>query len=182
MSGANQATAIRRFVEKARATGATPSEALASLDAPEAPVPCKRPVSGAWRRVYVTGSVELYDHALIPLRVLSSVDWVGETEGGNGWEYHVSVSRRTKTFRQRVASDDVVKMALEAFGMTEAREDNHVPNGVVRNFWLPVDGRPPHCDCETTEAPHPMGDGTTSAVWREDGKGRPPGPLEPASG
>ena len=40
-----------------------------------------------------------------------------------------------------------------AFGMTDAEEDNHVPGGFVRNYWLSVaENLIGHeCQCKTTE-------------------------------
>lgn len=74
------------------------------------------------------------------INVVSSVP---RTEAGPEW--HISV-----TFRGGRASREQVRAALAAFDMRDAEEDNHVPHGKARNFWLPVnrDARGKHCKCK----------------------------------
>lgn len=43
-------------------------------------------------------------------------------------------------------------------------EDNHVPNGQVRNFWKPFDPEAKECRCKDEEPPHEEVGGY---VWRE---------------
>lgn len=65
---------------------------------------------------------------------------------GSGLHFHISFTAKGKH-----ADTRPVLRALKAFGLSEAREDNHEP-GAARNFWLPVD--PAHrvdCECKTTE-------------------------------
>jgi hypothetical protein len=155
-----------------------PSAIHPILGGGEPPAECKRPTEGAWTRIAKRGNAELFQHCIADLWVLSTVDFIPVTEGGNGWEYHISICKLRRG-RPTVATDDQARLALRAFGMLAAGEDNHTPGGVARNFWLPVNGSALHCDCLAAEEPRPMGDGTTGAVWREDGKDRRPGPLEP---
>lgn len=126
----------------------------------------KRPSSGAWVRTGSHGfdagtgpvAAEVYDHPS-GTRVLSSVDFIPEPEG-HGLEFHVSIS-----CAGRRASREQVRAALRDFGMKRAEEDNHVPGGIARNFWLPVDPKDPvGCECVNTEKPHDEGDGF---IWRE---------------
>ena len=68
------------------------------------------------------------------LIVMSSVEVAhDENDIDKGPSYHVSVSKRTG----RCTSNEA-KFVVQAFGMEDSDEDNHVPNGVVRNFWMPV--------------------------------------------
>lgn len=78
--------------------------------------------------------VQAWAHRAAGLFVLSAVE-VAEDPGQSslGPEYHLSVSR----FGKRVSSAKAL-WALEQFGLRDAREDNHVPGGVARNFWRPV--------------------------------------------
>lgn len=66
---------------------------------------------------------------------------------GIGPQDHMSVSQGGHRPAKRALA-----MALAAFGMTGAEEDNHHP-GVARHFWRPVD--PAHrvaCECKEDEA------------------------------
>jgi len=122
----------------------------------------KRPRSGAWVRTgthtYKGGTAEIYDHPS-GMRVLSSVDWVSGADG-KGLEFHISISAMGGR-----ANRDQVRQALADFGMRKGIEDNHVPNGKARNFWLPVDpALKAGCHCFETEEPHDEGDGY---IWRE---------------
>jgi hypothetical protein len=78
--------------------------------------------------------VEAWEHKS-GLFVLSAVE-VTKPEPGEpelGPEYHLSVSNAG----QRCSWADAV-WTLSQFGLIDATEDNHVPNGKVRNFWRPV--------------------------------------------
>lgn len=78
-------------------------------------------------------------------------------------EYHVSFS---------VNGDRVPQGFMEAlirqWGLESFEEDNHVPNGKVRNFWHKVEGRQEACPCKENEKPTEEVGGY---VWREDKEG-----------
>lgn len=129
----------------------------------------KRPKAGAWIRtgthmisdpaMPAMGSAEVYDHPS-GMRVLSSVDHVWIDAERHQLEYHVSIS-----CAGRRATRAQVDQALRDFGMRKGFEDNHVPGGIARNFWLPVNpADPTGCHCELDEKPHDEGEGY---VWRE---------------
>lgn len=69
-------------------------------------------------------------------------------------EYHISVSGlkhlATKNYR---CSDSRARWVLKQIGLDGWFEDNHVPHGLVRNFWRPVGE--PHvgevCPCVNEE-------------------------------
>ena len=66
--------------------------------------------------------------------VISAVEVAKDPQDiDKGPEYHVSISRN----RQRCTRNEA-RFVLKAFGMEDADEDNHVPGGFVRNFWMPV--------------------------------------------
>ncbi|WP_261533582.1 hypothetical protein [Burkholderia multivorans] len=81
---------------------------------------------------------ECWFHRASCLFAISAVE-VAAPEGGvsKGPEYHVSISLQTLAGPARCTSADAV-FVLAAFDLLEAEEDNHVPNGLVRNFWRPV--------------------------------------------
>lgn len=85
------------------------------------------------------------------LTVMSSVEVANdENDIDKGPEYHVSVSKNGGR-----CSKNEAQFVLRAFGMEDADEDNHVPNGVVRNFWKPVAEKfiGHVCPCKDTETP-----------------------------
>jgi len=91
-----------------------------------------------------------------PLRlyVLSAVEVATDTDGvARGPEYHVSVSKQTPDLRPTRCSAEEGAFVLKAFGLDGWEEDNHVPNGKVRNYWRAVAenmvGR--KCACKETE-------------------------------
>ena len=51
-----------------------------------------------------------------------------------GPEYHISIS---KDGRRRCTRSEAIQV-LKQFNLDGAEEDNHVPYGIVRNFWRPV--------------------------------------------
>lgn len=77
--------------------------------------------------------VEAWEH-VSGLFCMSAVEVASEPgKPALGPEYHLSVSMGG----QRCTAADAL-FALAAFGLTDAKEDNHVPSGRVRNFWRPV--------------------------------------------
>lgn len=68
------------------------------------------------------------------LMVISAVEVAYDANDiDKGPEYHISVSKNGK----RCTSNEA-KFVRRAFKMMDAEEDNHVPSGFVRNFWMPV--------------------------------------------
>lgn len=90
------------------------------------------------------------------LGVLSAVEVASDGPGmpDKGPEYHVSISKPIPgSIGIDRCSADEAKWVLEQFGLDGAEEDNHVPNGKVRNFWRPV-AEPLiglDCACKETE-------------------------------
>jgi hypothetical protein len=74
------------------------------------------------------------------LQVFSCVEVAQDKDGiSRGPEYHVSISKRIGGGNPTRASTAEVSWVLHQFGdMSGWEEDNHVPGGVVRNFWRPV--------------------------------------------
>ena len=78
-----------------------------------------------------------------------------------GPEYHLSVSAMGK----RCTSADAL-WALAAFDLLDATEDNHVPFGVVRNFWRPVADRLSGYECPCQDSEPVMRENKGDFVWR----------------
>lgn len=110
-------------------------------------------------------------HTASEIQVLSAVEVATDKDGSsNGPEYHISISRLRNAFArnakpERVDTNDA-KFVLADFGLDGAEEDNHVPGGVVRNFWRPVAsglvGKECKCKAEEVVIRENRGD----FVWR----------------
>lgn len=84
------------------------------------------------------------------LSVISAVEVAHDfNDLDKGPEYHLSISRR----QQRCTSNEA-RFVLRIFNMEDAEEDNHVPGGFVRNFWMPVNENliGHECRCKSEEA------------------------------
>lgn len=99
------------------------------------------------------------------LYVISAVEVAQDKDGiDRGPEYHISISKAGKRL-SRCTSDEA-RYVLRAFGLDGAEEDNHVPNGIVRNFWRavaePLIGLECACKAEEPAIVEDKGD----FVWR----------------
>lgn len=123
-------------------------------------IPPKTPRHGDWRFV---SEMQMPDGCGPAMRwlhptgilVLSAVD-VAEPE--NKPEWHVSVS-----FRNGVATAEVMAQVRRDFEMQAAQEDNH-GNGVVRHLWLAVADVDRREDCHCVNEVAPTVDGERE--WR----------------
>jgi hypothetical protein len=107
--------------------------------------------------------VEAWEHAASGMFVLSAVE-VPTPEPGEvsvGPEYHLSMSYGG----HRCSSGDAV-WALREFDLAEAKEDNHVPSGRVRNFWRPVADPLAGYECPCVDAEPAMREDKGDFVWR----------------
>lgn len=95
--------------------------------------------------------------------VISSVE---VAEGGHQDQliphYHLSISKGP---HRRCSSQEALFICTQ-FGMHDSLEDNHVPNGFVRNYWMPVaeDQRGITCPCNDSESAIKLDKG--DFVWR----------------
>lgn len=83
------------------------------------------------------------------LCVISAVEVASDPDDiDRGPEYHISISKNGG----RCTSQEA-KWVIRQFDAEGAEEDNHVPHGVVRNFWLPVAHHliGAECPCKSTE-------------------------------
>lgn len=132
----------------------------------------KRPSAAGWRlatwwkcppQLSAFGyPVEAWEHP-DGLFALSAVEVAVPAPGEPllGPEYHLSISRNG----HRCTSQEA-RAVLAAFGLSDAREDNHVPRGLVRNFWRPVADRLSGYECQCTESEPAMVEDKGDFVWR----------------
>lgn len=107
-----------------------------------------RPRGRGWTQIAVDTSlwprqpyvIEGWRNRVHEVQVFSAVESVrpeGETEPR--LEYHISITgyndEKSKGYR---CSASRARWVLREFGLDGHFEDNHVPHGIVRNFWRPV--------------------------------------------
>lgn len=93
---------------------------------------------------------------------LSAVE-VADEEGQPklGPEYHLSISN----LGNRCTSAEAA-FALHDFDLEDAKEDNHVPNGKVRNFWRPVADNLSGYQCPCKDEEPAIVEDKGDYVWR----------------
>jgi len=105
--------------------------------------------------------VEAWQHRF-GLFVLSAVEVAREPGKPDlGPEYHLSVSMSG----QRCSLADAV-WVLGEFGLADAKEDNHVPSGKVRNFWRPVADSLSGYECPCVDHEPTIHEDKGDFVWR----------------
>src|SRR4029077_6653007 len=117
-----------------------------------------RPKGSGWRELpsakHLTMGYpsRIFYHVETGLAVISAVEVASDGKVDKGPKYHVSLSleRDGKPFR---CDSNQARWVLDQFGLEGSEEDNHVPHGVVRNFWRPVANRfvGLECDCKAEE-------------------------------
>jgi hypothetical protein len=106
--------------------------------------------------------VEAWEHTS-GLFVLSAVEVAVDKPGETplGPEYHLSISMNGG----RCSSADAL-FVLAAFGLSDAKEDNHVPNGHVRNFWRYVADNLSGYECACVDNEPAIKEDKGDFVWR----------------
>lgn len=82
-------------------------------------------------------------------------------ESDVGPEYHLSISRNGG----RCTLADAMWI-LGQFDLVDAKEDNHVPYGFVRNFWRPVADHLSGFECPCQDSEPAMREDKGDFVWR----------------
>ena len=97
------------------------------------------------------------------LRVISAVEKAIDPNNDLdiGPEYHISISKNGGR-----CSRNEAKAVLKAFDMSDATEGNHIPNGFVRNFWMPVAENLTGHVCPCTDRQPAMKEDKGEFVWR----------------
>ena len=99
----------------------------------------KRPTGKRWKQLPYQGitgyPTRMFFHKPTKMTVISAVEVASDAPGLEPvCTYHISI---TKNGRKRCTSDEA-QFVLRRFNLEEALEDNHVPYGIARNFWQPV--------------------------------------------
>lgn len=100
------------------------------------------------RKAYV---IERYYNRAHEVQVLTAIEMVGG-EGEPRAEYHVSITGLRWEKPPHRCSDALARWVLKEFNFTDYAQDNHVPGGIVRNYWRPVaQNLAAQCHCVETE-------------------------------
>lgn len=136
----------------------------------------KRPTGPGWRQIKGVPlpidregyPYEVWAHDEHGLGAISAVEVAAEHVGQAplGPAYHLSVS----AFGQRCSSADAL-WVLAQFDLTDAKEDNHVPNGKVRNFWRYVADHLSGHQCGCIDEEPAMREDRGDYVWRGVARG-----------
>lgn len=130
-----------------------------------------RPKGNGWREIPCDKKFTMgypsraFFHAKSCLAVISAVEVASDGKIDKGPEYHVSISKQTIRGGSRCDSNEA-KWVLDQFGMDGAEEDNHVPNGIVRNFWRPVAQHLVGLECECKADEPAITENKGDFVWR----------------
>lgn len=132
----------------------------------------KRPIVQGWRQATwwkcppqlaeLGYPVMAYEHPSSCLFVLSALEVAHEPgKPSLGPEYHLSVTMNGA----RCSASDAL-FALHSFGLADAKEDNHVPSGRVRNFWRPVADSLSGYECPCVDEEPAIREDKGDFVWR----------------
>lgn len=130
-----------------------------------------RPRGKGWREIPCDPRASMgypsraFFHPPSSLAVISAVEVADDGKIDKGPEYHVSISKQTVLGPGRCDSNEA-RWVLDQFGLEGAEEDNHVPNGVVRNFWRPVANRLVGLECECKAEEPAIVENKGDFVWR----------------
>jgi hypothetical protein len=131
-----------------------------------------RPRLAGWREV-PSGGIDLprkglhraFFHDASSLSVISAVEFIDDGKV-DGPEYHLSISRQHPTLGPRRCSSNEARWVLVQFRMDGAHEDNHVPHGLVRNFWKSVATNLIGRECLCVQNENAIREDKGDFVWR----------------
>lgn len=132
-----------------------------------------RPKGSGWaqatvdaRRFTVGFPARAYSHR-DGIFVISAVEVAKDADNiERGFEYHISISRPVSPGITARCSSQEAQWVLRQFGLDGAEEDNHVPNGKVRNFWRPVASRLIGLECACKEQESAIVEDKGDYTWR----------------
>lgn len=130
----------------------------------------RRPAADGWTRIHgvrlpleeLGFPYEIWMHRESGLGVINALEVaVDPGQPSLGPEWHLSVSLGG----ERCTSDDA-QWVLGQFDLTDAKEDNHVPSGRVRNFWRPVADPLAGIECKCVDDEPAVREDKGDYVWR----------------
>jgi hypothetical protein len=130
-----------------------------------------RPQVAGWREVpcelpgISNGPHRMFFHDGHSLAVISAVEVTDELPA-KGPEYHLSISKQHRTRGTLRCTSDEARLVLRQFRLDGALEDNHVPGGMVRNFWMPVATNLIGLECACVADENAIREDKGDFVWR----------------
>lgn len=101
------------------------------------------------------------------LFAISAVEVATDKDGvDRGFEYHISISRPIAPGITSRCTSSEARWVLDQFGLDGSEEDNHVPNGKVRNFWRTVATGLIGLECACKEEEPAIVEDKGDYVWR----------------
>jgi hypothetical protein len=131
----------------------------------------KRPTGPGWSRIKNPNNAQLdslgyphatWIHAATGMFAISAVEVADEPgQAKLGPEYHLSISHSG----ERCSAADAL-WVLAQFDLLDAKEDNHVPSGRVRNFWRPVADNLSGFECPCVDEEPAIKEDKGDFTWR----------------
>lgn len=110
---------------------------------------------------------EAWVHPETGIGTFSAVEVAAPENGVElGPEYHLSISKNSGRGGTRRATSAEALWCLGQFDLIDAREDNHVPHGLVRNFWRPVADKLSGYECPCVDDEPAMREDKGDYIWR----------------
>ena len=134
----------------------------------------KRPAGLGWKKIPLPAAfnnlgfpAEMWFNTPNLLSVISAVEVARNDDGiDRGPEYHISISRPGMDGNPTRCTSADALWVLARFDLVGAEEDNHVPNGKVRNFWRPVADHFVGLECACKEHEPAIVEDKGDFVWR----------------
>lgn len=139
----------------------------------------KRPTGAGWvressaaleaimRAAAMATTTEAWFHRGSGIQVFSSVEVAREPgQADLGPEYHLSLSKNGGRHGPLRTTSAEALWCIAQFDLVDAKEDNHVPSGVVRNFWRPVADHLSGYECPCADDEPAMREDKGDFVWR----------------
>ena len=129
-----------------------------------------KPRNAAWREMPPPNlpeaiAIRKWYHPELLFQAISAVEYIEEGEKA-GPEYHLSFSKFNSNGGVKRVTTNEANWLLDQFGLEGAFEDNHVPGGVVRNFWRTVREDLVGLECACTDTENTIKEDKGDYVWR----------------
>ncbi|WP_354675096.1 hypothetical protein [Cupriavidus alkaliphilus] len=139
----------------------------------------KRPNGAGWTRVSsemlgrimhaagLASTSEAWHHPESRIQVFSSVEVARDPgQPDLGPEFHLSISKNGGSRGPLRTTSAEALWCVAQFDLADAKEDNHVPSGVVRNFWRPVADHLSGYECPCDDREPAMLEDKGDYIWR----------------
>jgi hypothetical protein len=141
-------------------------------DGTACPVRVLTPKGDGWREIPMDKRYSMgfpsraFFHDESGLVVISAVEVAFEPGMDKGFEYHISISKQHGNGVKGRCTSGEAKWVLRQFQLDGSEEDNHVPNGIVRNFWRPVAENLVGIECACKDEEMAIREDKGDFIWR----------------